>query len=55
MTVLQKLEKALVHSGDVTMNMCFFKVEKRCCIQVMVFLGDHVAQAAMRLVMGSTA
>ena len=29
MVVLQKLEKALVHSDDVTMNMCFFKVEKR--------------------------
>ena len=29
MVVLQKLEKALVHSDDVTMDMCFFKVEKR--------------------------
>ena len=29
MVVLQKLEKALVHSGYVTMNVCFFKVEKR--------------------------
>ena len=31
MVVLQKLEKALVHSGDIRMNtgMCFFKVEKR--------------------------
>ena len=29
LVVLQKLGKALVHSGDVTMNMCFFKVEKR--------------------------
>ena len=29
MVTLQKLEKALVHSDDVTMNMCFFKVEKR--------------------------
>ena len=29
MVVLQKLEKALVHSDDVKMNMCFFKVEKR--------------------------
>ena len=27
--VLQKLEKALLHSDDVKMNMCFFKVEKR--------------------------
>ena len=27
--VLQKLEKALVHSDDVMMNICFFKVEKR--------------------------
>ena len=24
MVVLQKLEKTLVHSDDVTMNMCFF-------------------------------
>ena len=29
MVVLQKLEKALVRSGDVTMNICFFKVGKR--------------------------
>ena len=29
LVVLQKLEKALVHSDDVTMNICFFKVEKR--------------------------
>ena len=29
MLVLQKLEKALVHSGDVIMNKCFFKVEKK--------------------------
>ena len=29
MVVLQKLEKALVHSDVVTMNMCFFKAEKR--------------------------
>ena len=29
MVVLQKLEKALVHSDDVMMNICFFKVEKR--------------------------
>ena len=28
MVVLQKLGKALVHSGDVTMNTCFFKVGK---------------------------
>ena len=27
--VLQKLGKALVHSGDVTMNLCFFKEGKR--------------------------
>ena len=27
--VLQKLEKALVHSGDITLNICFFKVGKR--------------------------
>ena len=26
---LQKLEKALVHSGDVTLNIRFFKVGKR--------------------------
>ena len=37
--VLQKLRKALVHSGDVTMNLCFFKGERGDCIQVMVFLG----------------
>ena len=29
MVVLQKLEKVLVHSGDVMMNICFFKVVKR--------------------------
>ena len=29
MVVLQKLEKALLHNDDVTMNMCFFKVGKR--------------------------
>ena len=29
MLVLQKLEKAVVHSGDVTLNICFFKVGKR--------------------------
>ena len=29
MIVLQKLEKALVNSGDVTLNICFFKVGKR--------------------------
>ena len=29
MVVLQELDKALVYSDDVTMNMCFFKVEKR--------------------------
>ena len=28
MVVLQKLGKALVHNGDVTMNVCFFKVKK---------------------------
>ena len=28
LVVLQKLEKALVRSDDVTMNICFFKVEK---------------------------
>ena len=27
--VLQKLGKALVHSGDITVNLCFFKVGKR--------------------------
>ena len=29
MIVLQKLEKAVVHSGDITLNICFFKVGKR--------------------------
>ena len=29
MVVLQKLGNALVHSGDVIMNICFFKVGKR--------------------------
>ena len=29
MVVLQKLEKETVHSDDVTLNMCFFKVEKK--------------------------
>ena len=27
--VLQKLEKILVHSGDVIMNLCFFKLGMR--------------------------
>ena len=50
MVVLQKLGKALVHSGDVTMNMW-----KRCdCIQVIVFLGGHGAQATRRLVTDTT-
>ena len=29
MVVLQKLEKALVHSGDITLNIRFFKVGKK--------------------------
>ena len=29
MLVLHKLEEALVHSGDITLNICFFKVGKR--------------------------
>ena len=29
MVVLQKLAKALVHSGDFMLNICFFKVGKR--------------------------
>ena len=29
MLVLQKLEKALVYSGDITLNTYFFKVGKR--------------------------
>ena len=29
MVVLQKLEKALVHSSDVTLNIRFFKVGKK--------------------------
>ena len=39
MLVLQKLEKALVHSGDITLNICFLKWERGYCIHVMVFLG----------------
>ena len=40
MVGLQKLEKALVHSGDVTMNICVSLRWKRGdCIQVMVYLG----------------
>ena len=56
MVVLEKLEKALVHSGDVTMNtVCVSLRWKRGdCIQVMVFLWGHVAQATRRLVTGST-
>ena len=38
MLVLQKLEEALVHSGDITLNICFFKVERGDCIHIMVFL-----------------
>ena len=53
--VWQKLDKALVHSGDVTLNIRFFKVGRGDCIHVMFFLGGHVAQAAMRLATGSMA
>ena len=57
MVVLQKLEKELVHSGDVMMNtVCVSLRWKRGdCIQVMVFLAGHVAQATRRLVTGSAA
>ena len=54
MVVLQKLEKALVHSGDVTMNVSL-RWKRGDCIKVMVFLGGHVARATRRLVTGSTA
>ena len=54
MVVLHKLEKALVHS-DAMMNTCFLRWKRGDCIQAIVFLGGHVAQAARRLVTGSTA
>ena len=38
MVILQKLEKALVHSGDVTMNICFFKVGKKLLYSSHCFL-----------------
>ena len=47
--------KALVHSGDVTLNIRFFKVGKRWLYSSHGFLGGHVAQAARRLARGSTA
>ena len=53
--VLQKLWKALVHSGDVIMNIVSLWWERGDCIQVIVFLKGHVAQAARRLARGSTA
>ena len=56
MLVLQKLEEALVHTGDIALNICFFKVGKRCLYSCHGFLrGGHVAQAAMCLATGSTA
>ena len=56
MVVLQKLGKALVHSGDVTLNVAYvpLKWERGGCIQVMIFLGGHVAQAARCLATSST-
>ena len=41
MLVLQKLEKALVHSGNITLNIAFVSLrwERGDCIHVMVFLG----------------
>ena len=53
MVVLQKLEKPLVHSGDVTMNVSL-RWKTGECIQLMVFLGGHMAQATRRLVTSST-
>ena len=44
---LQELGKALAHSGDVTMNIRFFKVGKGNCIQVMVFYCENVQLALM--------
>ena len=54
MVVLQKLEKALVHSVTTRLMYVSLWWERDDCIQVMVFLGGHVAQAARRSVTGST-
>ena len=54
MVVLQ-IGKALVHSGDVTLNILFLRWERGDCIQLMVFVGGQVAQAARCLATGSTA
>ena len=57
MVVLQKLEKALVQRSEIMMNIGYVSLrwERGDCIQVMVFLGGHVAQAARRLATGSRA
>ena len=55
MVVLQKLGKALVHSDYVTMNMCFFKVEKRWLYSSHCFPRGSCGSSARRLVTGSTA
>ena len=57
MVALQKLGKALVHNGDITMNILYVSLrwERGDCIQVMVFLGGHVAHVAWRLAIGLTA
>ena len=55
MVVLQKLGKALVYSGDVTLNIHFFKVGKRSLYSSHGFLRGSCAQAARCLVTGSTA
>ena len=46
MVDLQKLGKALAHSGDITMNICFWW-EGGNCIQVMVFLCENVQLALL--------
>ena len=57
MVVLQRLGKALVHSSNVTLNILYVSLrwERGDCIQLTVFLGGHVAQAARRLATGSMA
>ena len=44
MVVLQKLGKALVHSGDIMLNIQYVSLrwERGDCIHVMVFLGGGV-------------
>ena len=55
MVVLQEVGKTLVHSGDVMMNICFFKVGKGLLYSSHGFLSGRCSSSGKVLGMGLTA